>query len=277
MLGARGLSFTSPDRTTFHEIAVGNDERTFLLHRPPGLRATGNPMPLLFILHGTSANANQAMAESRMNRVADSVGALVVYPNGTGGIPYFRLFWNTDHCCTGQTRKNVDEVAMVRTIVDSLARVFPVDRRRIGLAGFSDAGTMAYLLACDEPDVLSAIGVVSGELPASNCAPRSGVSTIVFHGTADRNIRYGRTAEAVSEWAGRERCGGARTDTLPGVIRVDWVNCLGGAVVQLNTIIDGRHAWPGGERSWFLAPRPTRSIDASRAFAAFVIQHPRAE
>jgi polyhydroxybutyrate depolymerase len=276
ILGARSISASAPERTTFHQIAIGHDQRTFLLHRPPRIDGATRPLPVLFVLHGTSANANIAMEESRMNDVADSVGALVVYPNGTGGVPYVRLFWNTDHCCAEQPRRGVDEVGMIRGIVDSLAREFPIDRSRIGVAGFSDAGSMAYRLACDASDLITAIGVVSGELPSSSCRPLAGVSTLVFHGTDDHNIRYGHTPDAVAAWAVRERCGAAHTDTIPGVIHVRYADCAGGAVVELNSIIGGQHAWPGGDRSWFLAPKPSRAIDASRSFAAFVIDHPRA-
>ncbi|MDB4876761.1 MAG: lipoprotein [Gemmatimonadetes bacterium] len=274
LVGARGLSASAPDGTTFHQVPIGRDERTFLLHRPPGTPA--HPLPVLFVLHGTSANANLAMEESGMNAVADSLGALVVYPNGTGGVPYIRLFWNTEHCCAGESRRGVDEIGMVRGILDSLARHFPVDRSRVGLIGFSDAGTMAYLLACDASETLTAIGVISGELPESTCTPPAGVSTLVFHGTADRNIRYGRTAESVAEWAARERCAAPAVDTIPEVIRTTYSSCANTANVELYTILGGRHAWPGGARSWFLAPRPSRTVDASRLFAAFVLNHPRA-
>jgi polyhydroxybutyrate depolymerase len=272
-VGASDLSATSPSGTTFHQIAIGRDERTFLLHRPHGTPA--RPMPVLFVLHGTSANANLAMEESGMNAVADSIGALVVYPNGTGGIPYIRLFWNTDHCCADQSRRGVDEVGMVRGILDSLSHQFSIDRSRVGLAGFSDAGTMAYLLACDASETLTTIAVISGELPSSGCVPPAGVSTLVFHGTADRNIQYGHTAESVATWAARERCGAPSIDTIPDVIRTTYSSCASAANVELYTIVGGRHAWPGGARSWFLAPMPTRSVDASRLFAAFVLSHPR--
>jgi polyhydroxybutyrate depolymerase len=274
LVGARSLATMSPDGTTFHTIAVGAERRGFLLHRPATARAR---LPVLFVLHGTSANANVVMDESGMNAIADSIGALVVYPNGTGGIPYVRLFWNTDHCCATQPRDGADEIEMVRAIVDSLAGRFPVDRSRVGLIGFSDAGTMAYLMACDArtSGMLSAIGVISGEVPAGHCTPPVGVSTIVFHGTADHNIHYGQTAENVAAWAQRERCTQSARDTLPSVERRAFTHCADGAEVALYTILGGRHAWPGGKRSNVLAPRPTREVDASRLFAAFVLSHPR--
>lgn len=213
-----------------------------------------------------------------MNEVADRIGALVVYPNGTGGIPYVRLFWNTEHCCGVETRSGADEAGMVAAIVDTLARAFPVDRSRVGLIGFSDAGTLAYLLACDRISgaVLTSIGVISGELPAVPCVPLSGISTMVFHGTADRNIRYGETAEHVAEWAARDHCAAAQQDSVRGARRADYPACAGGAEVELYTIVDGRHAWPGGDRSSVFAPRPSRDVDASGLFAAFVLDHPRA-
>ena len=211
LLGARAVTSRSPIATTFHDIAVGDERRGFLLHRPPD--AASHPLPVLIVLHGSSANANVGMEESGLNAVADRIGALAVYPNGTGGIPYFRLFWNYLDCC-GESHARPDEVAMIRAIIDTLSHHFVLDRTRIGVIGFSDAGTLAYELACQAPETVTAIGVISGEVPDSSCEPTPAVSTVVFHGTSDRNIRYGRTAERVAGWAAREHCGVGAVDTV---------------------------------------------------------------
>ncbi len=272
ILGAGALGISAPGHTTFHEVAVGTARRSYLLHvpaKPP------RAMPVIFVLHGSSANANVVMEESGMNDVGDSVGALVVYPNGTGGIPYVRLFWNTDHCCASQPRSGTDESGMVRAIVDSLALHFPIDRSRIGLIGFSDAATLAYLLACDAAPPLTAIGVLSGDLPSTRCTQSVGVSTFVLHGTGDRNMLYGDTPARVAEWARRQRCGPGAIDSVTDVIRTRYGQRADDAAVQLYAIIDGRHAWPGGKRSTIIAPQPTRTVPASRLFADFVITHPR--
>lgn len=271
LLGATSLKDRALQPTTFHEIPVGDGRRGFLLHRPPQLGT--KPLPVLVILHGSSANANTVESESHLDRVADSVGALAVYPNGTGGIPYFRLFWNFLDCC-GSGHRGPDESAMIRAIVDTLSGHFAIDRSRVGVVGFSDAATLAYQVACDDADVVSAIGVISGEL-ATSCVPPAPVSTIVFHGTADRNIRYGRTFEGVAQWATRMRCTQLRVDTAGTIARADYTSCPGGAEVTLYTILGGKHAWPGGKPSWFLAPAPSRAVDASEVFAAFVLSHPR--
>ena len=228
-------------------------------------------MPVLIALHGSSANANTVMEESGLNAIGDSVGALVAYPNGTGGIPYVRLFWNFKDCC-GVGHRRPDEAAMVRALVDTLAAHFPVDRSRIGVIGFSDAGTLAYELACTEIGV-SAIAVISGEVPA--CRPRPAVATLVFHGTADTNMPYGHTAQDVAEWAQREGCRAMSADTTGAVIITTHRECDDDAVVTLYTIVGGRHAWPGGKASWLFAPKPARDVDASRIFTRFVLDHPR--
>lgn len=274
VLGATDLPPKGDARTTFHEIRVGSARRNFLLHRPPG--PYDHPLPLLVLLHGSSANANVMMEESGMNSIGDSIGALVVYPNGTGEIPYFRLFWNELGCCARDGGVHgADEEGMLQAIVDSLSRIFPVDRARMGLAGFSDPGSMAYLIACDQSELWTTIGVIAGKRPANGCRPKRGVSTIVFHGTADRNIRYGTTAADVSEWAKLEDCGAGETTSAPTLVTASYSGCRDGAEVKLFTLIGGKHGWPGGKKSWALAPAPSRAVDASRAFASFVIAHPR--
>ena len=216
------------------------------------------------------------MEESGMNAIADSIGALVVYPNGTGEIPYFRLFWNEMGCCDRTNGVHgVDEEKMLLTIVDSLARTFPIDRTRIGLAGFSDPGSMAYVIACDQSELWTTIGVIAGKFPATQCSPKRGVSTVVFHGTADHNIRYGTVDSDVATWARRQECGPVATDSSREVKVADYAGCRDGAEVKLYSLIGGKHGWPGGKRSWLFAPSPSRAVDASRAFASFVVSHPR--
>jgi polyhydroxybutyrate depolymerase len=269
VVGATNVRADAVSRTTFHELDAAGDRRGFLLHRPAASHAA---MPLLIALHGSSANANTVMDESGLNEIADSLGALVAYPNGTGGIPYIRLFWNFEDCC-GPGHRRPDEAAMVRALIDTLARHFTLDRTRIGLIGFSDAGTLAYELACLQTGI-TAIGVISGEVPRSACRPDPAVSTVVFHGTADRNVPYGATDERVADWAAREGCRRTQVDSLATFRRTIHDECNDGAVVTLYTIFGGHHAWPGGKRSWFLAPAPSRDIDASRIFSQLVVSHP---
>jgi poly(3-hydroxybutyrate) depolymerase len=269
LLGARPVGVDAATLTTFHELDASGDRRGFLLHRPS--RAKG-AMPVLIALHGSSANANTVMDESGLNRIGDSIGALVAYPNGTGGVPYVRLFWNFTKCC-GANGGRPDEAAMIRSLVDTLAAHFPVDRARVGLIGISDAGTLAYELGCADVG-LSAIGVVAGEVP-DNCRPHRAIATVVFHGTADNNIHYGQTAERVADWARREGCRGVTADTTRDVIRTTHSPCDDGTVVTLYTIVGGHHGWPGGKRSWIFAPAPSGAVDASRVFARFVLEHPR--
>lgn len=269
LLGARPLRADATETTTFHELNAAGDRRGFLLHRPV---RPSNAMPVLIALHGSSANANTVMEESGLNAIGDSVGALVVYPNGTGGIPYVRLFWNFHDCC-GPGHRRPDEAAMIRALLDSLDAHFSIDHTRIGLIGFSDAGTLAYELACAGVG-LSAIGVISGEVPPG-CRPSPAVTTVVFHGTADANVHYGETRERVADWARREGCRATSADTTGHVVRTQHTACDDDAVVTLYTIVGGRHAWPGGKPSWIFAPAPTSDVDASRIFTRAVLDHPR--
>lgn len=273
LVGARAVSANASTSTTFHEIAVGEDKRGFLLHRP-SVESLTRALPVFVILHGSSANANVVMDESGFNAVADSIGALVAYPNGTGGIPYVRLFWNFRDCC-GAGHRPPDEGAMVNAIVDTLAHHFTLDRSRIAVVGFSDAATLAYEIACASSTV-TAIGVISGEVPESNCRPSPAVATIVFHGTADANIRYGQTERRVADWASRDGCRASRRDTTRVFIHDQYAACdHPGVSVDLYSILGGQHAWPGGKPSWFLAPHPSREVNASRMIADFVMRHPR--
>ena len=91
-----------------------------------------------------------------------------------------------------------------------------------------------------------------------SCKPARPVPLIHFHGTADKANPYeGGTSLAglfvsVSDqmqfWVQFNGCPAQPQTTETGSIRHDlYTPCTAGADVELYTIVDGLHAWPGGE------------------------------
>jgi len=155
--------------------------------------------------------------KTEFNAIADSVGALVAYPDG------FRRSWNDGRPGTPANMSNVDDVAFISAMLDDIARRAPVDPRRVYVAGHSNGGFMAERLACQMPGRFAAVGVVSatfGEWLAGSCHPAVVVSLEYFNGTkdplvpfdggrmGDRGVAQGARA-TVARWVGWNRCTGA--------------------------------------------------------------------
>jgi polyhydroxybutyrate depolymerase len=217
-----------------------------------------------------------------MSAKADKEGFLAAYPSGTGGMRRVPT-WNSGNCCGYAQRNNVDDVGFLRFLIQGLERDYPVDSKRIYVAGISNGGMMAYRLGCELADQIAAIAPVEG---AQNvpCRPSAPVSVIIFHGTADRLVPFegGTTpyplgprrsdtpvAETVAFWVDHDGClATARHEESPAAHTDVFSGCKGGASVALYAIQGGRHIWPG-------ASPFGKGISATDLMWAFFASHPK--
>ncbi len=271
-------------------VRVGARDRSFLIDLPPRY-ATRGPLPLVLDFHGGGGSPTGARTQTGFSTLGARVGAIVVYPAGSGRFGDERLLtWNTGSCCGYAKAANIDEAAFVRALLDTLERTYPIDRSRIFATGLSNGGMMSYLVACRLADRIAAIAVVSGEL-SMDCNPSRPVSVLIIHGTADENLPYnggvGRKALdkhdvrpvsfAVDSWRRFDRCpDAALTSSHDGVTHSAWSPCADGTAVELYKIESGGHAWPSGERMSRILDAPSNALDATQTAWAFFVAHARA-
>ncbi|MBG6091857.1 alpha/beta hydrolase family esterase [Actinomadura viridis] len=239
-----------------HERTLTMDgvwERDYLLHVPPG---RAGRRPLVIALHGGLNDMRYMRESTGLDAVADANGFLVAYPDG------FMRTWNAGGCCWFARMAGIDDVAFLDRLIDTLAGQGLADPRRIYLTGFSNGGGMAYRYACERARRVAAVGVVSGSL-AVRCAPDAPVRVIAFHGTADFSVPYDGGGN--QDWNNK--------DPFPPVSAVmDFWRSVGGlapldritletarttcrttgrgrtgAEVELCTVREGGHEWPGGQ------------------------------
>ena len=247
--------------------------RTYIVRTPPRFDRT-RPTPLVIVLHGFGGSGDRILAQSGFDLKADAEGFLVVAPDGTGDPAGWRTAFSLDF---------TDDVGFMGAIIDSVARRYPVDPRRIYVVGYSNGGRLTHHVAADLSSRIAAAAVVAGLIGARTErgpvnrieAPRAPVPMLIMHGDADPVVRYdgGRpipAPEGARFWARANECRSLepRADTLNTgrVVRETWeVGCR--APVVFVTIRGGDHDWPSRSRG--------AAIDATETIWEFFQQQER--
>ncbi len=129
LLGALWLARradASPD--TLLVLRVDTTQRRVLLPVPP-TALSGNPLPLIIAFHGAQGTALGLRNGTGLSDAADMRGVLVAYPDAPLGN------WAEDCGCNNADRLGANDTGFVRALVDSIARIAPLDRKRIYMAG----------------------------------------------------------------------------------------------------------------------------------------------
>ena len=268
----------------------GAAERTYLHHLPTvpvaGLR------PLVLVLHGGGANAENAMRMAGMERLADREGFILLYPDGTGR-PGDRVFtWNAGRCCAYALETNADDSGFLIALVDLFIQKHGTDPARVYAAGLSNGAMMAHRLAVEHADRIAAIAPVAGGLNLDGKEPSGPVPVIAFHGLLDRHApyaggvgevsRYKRDDRPVREgmelWAQWNGCRAMpEREESDRVLRERWTGGRGGSEVILYTLNAQGHTWPGGRPGlrYGNVDVPYPDLPASNLIWDFFKAHPK--
>jgi polyhydroxybutyrate depolymerase len=277
-----GLSLEPGDSN--HSLLFGGIQRTYILHVPPGLNAS-RPVSLVLAFHGIGLDASEMIRISGFNAQSDTSGFIVVYPDGTGA----KKSWNGGHCCGEAAVKNVDDVGFVRVLISELSKLTNIDPKRIYATGFSNGAIFTYRLACELANQIAAVAPVSAtqvDQDQAACRPSRPIPLMHFHGTNDKLNPYegGTTSagtkflsveNAIRFWVGQEGCPSQAQQNTSGKITHDlYAPCRGNSSVGLYTILDGEHAWPGGEAVSAQVGEPSMEISATPLMWEFFLAHP---
>lgn len=137
--------------------------REYVLHTPPALRRTpalAEGRPAMVFLHGLNSDPADADRSTRFSRLADRDGLLLAYPTGV------HWSFNAGLCCGDAAADEVDDVGFLAQVVADLRGR---GASRIAVVGFSNGGMMAYRFACERPDLVDSVGVMSGTLEIPHC------------------------------------------------------------------------------------------------------------
>jgi poly(hydroxyalkanoate) depolymerase family esterase len=197
--------------------------RTYALYVPAAAKAKPRAkLPLLVYLHGCEQTADDAAVGTRLEQLAAEKGVLVLFPeqlrptnssypladgNGAG-------CWNwfvPDH----QSRGSGEPATLAGMTRDVMTR-YPVDPRRVWLAGVSAGADMATILAVNYPELYTAVAPIAGcafrtctDLDGSAGYAAMGararaVPAFIVQASTDMVNNAAMGATAVAQWLGTD-------------------------------------------------------------------------
>jgi poly(hydroxyalkanoate) depolymerase family esterase len=282
--------------------------RHYQLYVPGGY--AGQPLPLIGMLHGCTQSTEDLAASTRMNLLAEARSFFVFYPqqatrdNQTTCWNWWR---STDQ------QRGVGEPSLIAGITRQIMTHYPVDPRRVYLAGMSAGGAFTTIMGATYPDLYAAIGVHSGlpygaaqsivsallamrggqpgrPLPATRHIARASaaarvVPLILFQGDRDRMVHPANAGWVVQQWlaAYKALSGGqwvtvtAQRGKVPGgraYTQALYRVADDHTLLEQWTIHEATHAWAGGSpRGRWSDPH---GPDASAEMVRFFLQLPAA-
>lgn len=167
-----------------HTLNIQSLNRDFSWYRPENL---ADGAPLIFVLHGSTRSGEQVRQSSayEFDTLADKHGFLVVYPDG------YKNHWND---CRGSAdyaanTEDIDDIAFFSGMIAFFEQNQNIDRSKVYVTGHSNGGHMAYGLALETPNMITAIAPISASLPIDDnldCKKSGGaVPVAIFNGTND--------------------------------------------------------------------------------------------
>jgi polyhydroxybutyrate depolymerase len=274
---ANGCATTSvPDQLAdgvSYSVAMSGEvdgyRRSYRVHIPEGYRET-EPMPLVVVLHGAFSTSAEMEEHTGFSELADREGFVVAYPDGIG-ILGFLQHWNAGHCCGKAAADQIDDVGFVADVIADVKNYANINPDRVYMVGFSNGAMLTHRFAVERPELLAAAAPLAGAIGSESDpgvmgwqmpAPRARVPMIMFHGKQDNRIPYGDTTPTSGTggrsystvlassrfWWSHNGCESHRSErspSFPGVIVDTWSDCEENADVQLFTLRDWGHRWPG--------------------------------
>lgn len=244
-LGQTGSSVHWVSKT--YTITFGGYDRSYLVYRPSQIQ-TG-PIPVLVELAGCCFKITDEAQRADFRQVASP--AILVYPWNVDA------HWNAGACCGSAQARDIDDVGFVAAVLSAVrSENSDASRSTAFLAGYSNGAKMATKIACDRPDLFTAVAVY-GATRVSDCSRPPPASILIMAGTADPEdsisgkpvTQDGFTEPTVDQLAADYRsadgCTAVSTAAAAGsVTETVWPTCADGRRVGIALWAGETHAWP---------------------------------
>ena len=253
------------------------NERQYLYYEPTNLNEN---MPLVFVMHGFTGDADSMRDYSGMNEIADQYGFAVCYPRGTLDSSGNR-FWNVGYAF--HESETVNDVGFLTELAEYLQITHTLNPDFTFATGFSNGGEMCYMLACQAFNTFKAVAPVAGMIMQDildNCNDSPAIPLFEIHGSQD-NVTplsgdpnnndgwgsYPSISSTINYFVTKNQCTSNETETLPNsnisdgsyVNSEKYLNGINNNEVWYYEVVGGGHDWPGasgnmdinaGEEAW---------------------------
>lgn len=227
-------------------LDVDGQTRRYIVIRPDPLPASA---PMLLLLHPLNTSPEITANFTFVADFAATQGFWAVLPAAADGT------WK------GEATESDSDKRFLTALIETMVAQ-GVDAERISLSGYSSGGVMTQRMACEAPELFAAFGIVAATMPYSlwtSCAPSPQRPKLYVLGTDDPLAPYngvsglGSAAALMAFWAQQQGCTGALSTPVPDLVddgttaqRDQRTGCANGTTLQLYTVQNGGHAWPGG-------------------------------
>lgn len=231
----------------------------YALHLPKP-RDDGMPVPALLFFHGAGGSGPKAMHNKGVLKAFTERGYAIIAPSGLKR-PNSRFGPGWSFMPFRQKRR--DELAFAQQVLADAAANHGIDREKILVSGFSVGGSLAWYLACQNPNLGRAFAPIAGAFwrphPASSDC-KGPVKLLHTHGWRDRTvplegrplgggrIYQGDVFEGLRILRQVNNCNQLRADkfnTSEKFWRRKWTRCTQGSALEL-ALHTGGHGVPKG-------------------------------
>ena len=251
--------------------------RQYIYYEPTELN---EQLPLVFVMHGFTGDANDIKNYSKMNDFADQYGFAVCYPRGTvdsGG----NRFWNVGYAF--HQNETVNDVGFLTELAVYLQDTHALNPDYTFATGMSNGGEMCYMLACQAYDTFEAVAPVAGmilQVILDECDESPAIPIFEIHGSQD-NVTplsgdpnnndgwgaYPSIQSTINYFAEKNECTTVVNGLVPNIDTSDnsfiesekHLNGINENEVWYYKVVGGGHDWPGawgnmdieaGEEAW---------------------------
>ncbi|MDX2071400.1 MAG: PHB depolymerase family esterase [Haliscomenobacter sp.] len=178
-----------------HTLNVDGRDREFIVFQPAGIQVS-SPVPVVFMLHGTSGNGEKFYNISGWKEKAAKEKFYAIFPSSLSycitedGVKSTTTKWNhfdlDSIACPGQ--KLYDDVKFFREMLKFLQTKYPIDPKRVYVSGFSNGGQFTFRLAVEASDVIAAVAPFGTIFTNQNKVPLSLIP--IYHGFGNLDDRF---------------------------------------------------------------------------------------
>ena len=248
-----GVDLGVPGVTTRKLSLSGFSDRDALVVSPQAIEPNKKGQqrrPLVVFLHGLGGDAESMAKLSGWPVAARDHNLVVAFGEGLD------KSWNADGCCGKASSDGTDDVGYLVRLIKDVSSKYPIDPKRVYMAGFSNGAMMTYRFACERGDLLAGAGSAMGT-NTSGCALKKPLTFLQITGTADSvvPIAGGRSIApnigpfpsitgSVGAIATSNGCPAPVTLSKPPALSRRWGPCTDGVSVGLDTLSGVGHSYP---------------------------------